>query len=318
MAATAPKWSSGKLAARAKTLISDVESREREALRSRMRLVRVARTRAVKRIRSWARSKLAALRARAQLVRQRCLAKIRAASARHAELVRQRRALLVAKAERRFTAVHARRKRELAEAIRAQRLVRERERRSLKSRTTARERRQESDDQVRHNLDPDMVPIFNVVAASIKGTPKMTRTESFLHWVHDNPDEVIRMRSDMAAQEVDRWLKEEHERERKEKRQAGEQGIIWATWRNARFSVREAADDKGNVRYSLLMTPTKGRRHTLRWSLSVRGDDWTLGTPEPTARGPSKPSREQTALARHWVDSLDGYRPLDDLSDVPF
>jgi hypothetical protein len=70
-----------------------------------------------------------------------------------------------------------------------------------KSYSTAKERRQESDDAVRANLDPDMVPVFDMVKASIVGTPRMDRTEVFLHWAEENADEVagmLALRADAA------------------------------------------------------------------------------------------------------------------------
>jgi hypothetical protein len=313
-----PKWSRGTARARAKSLIADVEKRERESLRQRLRLVRIARQRAVGRIRSWSRNRMAHLRARAKAARQKCLERLRAASRRHAELVRQRRDLMLQKADRRFAAVRARRRRELDEAIRLQRLIRDRERKALKPTTTARERAQESDDQVRRNLDADMIPIFDRVAPNIHGSAKMSRTEAFLHWLGENPDEVVRMRAEMAEQDVDRWLQEQHEQERRDKRRWGEPVIIQATWRGTYFAVHEIENPDRTASYVLLMRPAKRHRRLLRWSLSVKGDDWSLGTPEATASGPSRPSKAETALARTWVDSLDGYKPLDDLSDVPF
>lgn len=117
-AARAPKWASGTMKARAKSLIADVEKREREALRGRLHLVSVARKRAVARIRTWARSKIARIRERANRVRARCLARIKASEARHRALVIERRELMLAKAKRRFGKVHTERRARLDEAIR--------------------------------------------------------------------------------------------------------------------------------------------------------------------------------------------------------
>jgi len=83
-----------------------------------------------------------------------------------------------------------------------------------KSRTTARERAQESDDEVRSNLDPALVPIFDVVRRVIKGSPHISRTEAFLQWVEENPDEIWQMREADASRQVRELLKAEHEAHR--------------------------------------------------------------------------------------------------------
>jgi hypothetical protein len=69
-------------------------------------------------------------------------------------------------------------------------------------RSTTGERRQESDDEVRSNLHPTMVAVFNHVRRHIKGSPRMSRTEAFLHWAEENPDEVIQL----MQHDADRYL----------------------------------------------------------------------------------------------------------------
>jgi hypothetical protein len=60
-------------------------------------------------------------------------------------------------------------------------------------RSTARERRQESDDEVRANLPAELVTVFDRVRSKIKATSRLSRTEAFLQFAHDNPDEVLRL-----------------------------------------------------------------------------------------------------------------------------
>jgi hypothetical protein len=69
-------------------------------------------------------------------------------------------------------------------------------------RSTTGERRAESDDEVRSNLHATMVPVFDHVRRHIKGTPRMSRTEAFLHWAEENPDEVI----ELMQHDADRYL----------------------------------------------------------------------------------------------------------------
>lgn len=49
----------------------------------------------------------------------------------------------------------------------------------------------ESDDEVRQNISPDLVSLFNRVRGQIKGSKLQTRTEAFLQYVADHPGEEI-------------------------------------------------------------------------------------------------------------------------------
>lgn len=81
-------------------------------------------------------------------------------------------------------------------------------------RTTSRERGQESDDEVRSNLAPDMVSVFNTVRRHIKGTPRKSRTEAFLQWAEENPGEVFALMQHQADRELARLLAEQERTER--------------------------------------------------------------------------------------------------------
>lgn len=69
-------------------------------------------------------------------------------------------------------------------------------------RSTSGERRQESDDEVRSNLQPEMVAVFDAVRKHIKGTARKSRTEAFLQWAEENPDEVFAL----LQHDADRYL----------------------------------------------------------------------------------------------------------------
>ncbi|MGH7280627.1 MAG: hypothetical protein ACRELY_03820 [Polyangiaceae bacterium] len=53
------------------------------------------------------------------------------------------------------------------------------------------ERRAESDDEVRMNISQDLVPLFERVKRGIKATQRMSRTEAFLKYAEEHPDEVL-------------------------------------------------------------------------------------------------------------------------------
>lgn len=75
--------------------------------------------------------------------------------------------------------------------------------------STSRERRQEDDDRVRSNLSPELVVVFNRVAKRIKGNSRRSRTEAFLEWVNENPDEVLLEQQSDADQYLKDLLKAE-------------------------------------------------------------------------------------------------------------
>lgn len=87
--------------------------------------------------------------------------------------------------------------------------------RSAKSRTEtvkrgiakAHVRQGESDDEVRANIDPSLVSLFNRVKRQIRATPRMTRTEAFLHYVEEHPreaDEAIEDKTEAMIREMQR------------------------------------------------------------------------------------------------------------------
>lgn len=89
------------------------------------------------------------------------------------------------------------------------------------TRTTSRERGQESDDEVRSNLSPDMVQVFDKVRRHIKGTPRKSRTEAFLQWSEENPGEVFALMQHNADRELAKLLAEQERAERELRRRRG-------------------------------------------------------------------------------------------------
>lgn len=50
----------------------------------------------------------------------------------------------------------------------------------------------ESDDEVRRNISDELRPAWEKMKRRIKAGPRRTRTEAFLEWVHDHPNEAAR------------------------------------------------------------------------------------------------------------------------------
>ena len=92
---------------------------------------------------------------------------------------------------------------ELRHTAKEQRVI-ERAGKAPRLRSTSGERRAESDDAVRSNLPENLVPVFNKVKARIKGSARRSRSEAFLEWAHENPDEVL----ELQQHDADRYLKE--------------------------------------------------------------------------------------------------------------
>jgi hypothetical protein len=70
----------------------------------------------------------------------------------------------------------------------------------------ARVRRGESDDEVRGNIPPELVPLFDRVKGSIRGSDRMSRTEAFLKYAEEHPDEqyeVLEARTDALIRELE-------------------------------------------------------------------------------------------------------------------
>lgn len=85
-----------------------------------------------------------------------------------------------------------------------QRQVRNADKRNVQVRSSKRERSQEDDDAVRSNLPAELVPVFDAVAKRIKASPRRTRTEAFLEWAEENPDEILAVQQ----ADADKYLKD--------------------------------------------------------------------------------------------------------------
>lgn len=107
-----------------------------------------------------------------------------------------------------------RRRAELAEEQRLQRQIDRANRTALRQRTTYKERAQESDDAVRSNLPRELRPVFDRVRRHIKGSRHRTRTEAFLEWAEEHPEDVIAYQGDETDREVARLIAERQQYER--------------------------------------------------------------------------------------------------------
>lgn len=310
---TAARRRHDELGRQAKVLQRDIVARDRRRLRERLRLARVARRRAIKRVRAWARERRRQISREAEARRRLARERIRQAADKKRAALKERKHLLLEKVHRRLGSAVEVRKRELDRDIELTRLIENRERKHLR-RPVAKERRQESDDSVRSNLPADLVPVFNAVRRKIHSGSRRTRTEAFLEWVGEHPEQVLEIRAKAAERDVERLIAEEHERERQEARgQAPE--VLSAVWRGRVFELETramATEHRGDVEIAHYQLSVRGPgRQVRRWGVVRTGTDWELGK-----RISGKGSKRERALARAWVDTFDGTTALDELSDV--
>ena len=55
---------------------------------------------------------------------------------------------------------------------------------------------------MRGNIPPEPVALFERVKRGIKASPRMSRTEAFLHYAEENPEEVLEAISDKTDEMV--------------------------------------------------------------------------------------------------------------------
>jgi hypothetical protein len=187
-------------------------------LKAALRAARQARRAALAAAVEFCREGRAQVRARARERRMRALAELKAA--RLTETIAARDACLAKKMLVRETAARpmADAAKALAEARTTRtvsaRVERENQARAKERRGRTRAEASENDDAVRANLPAELVPVFDRVRRRIKATPRMSRTEVFLHWAEENPGEVLAAQGDAADRAVAELVKEHAEQER--------------------------------------------------------------------------------------------------------
>lgn len=70
------------------------------------------------------------------------------------------------------------------------------------------EKRSESDDEVEGNISADLVPLWRKVKKTIKATDKLSRTEAFLKYVEENPDDAVSAIEDDSEDELAKMIRE--------------------------------------------------------------------------------------------------------------
>lgn len=202
-------------------------------LRSRLKDARASRKQAIRDAVDRCRSERLAARERARALRVRALAELREAVRLEREAARE--SCTLAKKAARGKDEIERRRAELAAEAAYQADLRRIERANAKRRrehphATYIERRSESDDEVRGNIPKEMVALFERVKRGIKGTPRMTRTEAFLKYAEEHPDEILAAvedQTDALVRELEQRASEEERALKKGPRKAAPKPEAW-------------------------------------------------------------------------------------------
>lgn len=178
----------------------EIIQRHRAQLRDKIKAAKKARAEGLRKVRaacSRARRLLSkALRDYRKRELARLTAEARAARAELRSRCNERKRRVIDRASSEIEAVR-KAQREHAAMLKAERQAEDAFRRK-KARVSKLELRGESDDDVRHNLPPELLPVWERHKRSFVERPKISRTEQFLRWVEENPDEVIAEMADMA------------------------------------------------------------------------------------------------------------------------
>jgi hypothetical protein len=174
-------------------------ARRKAALRATVRSCKGWRQHATARIRERRREELEKLKIEAAELRQQARNRCQA----RRETIRSAGGRVVAR-----KAATLREERELQAQLK--RLAKDASMKAARHKASAKERRAESDDYVRGNLPPELVGVFDRVKGTIKGSARRTRTEAFLEWVQEHPEDVLRHQENAADREVAALVAEHH------------------------------------------------------------------------------------------------------------
>ncbi len=169
--------------------------RELAELREAIRAARLERRRELKEARQRCRADRVQVRERVRARRRQARETLRTTIAREKREAREACAVSLASARGIASKIErARAKLQAERAFRAEmrriegaNVARKRE----EKKRTAAERRGESDDEVRANLPPEYLELWERVKRGIRGSDRMTRTEAFLRYAEEHPEELL-------------------------------------------------------------------------------------------------------------------------------
>lgn len=217
-----------------KLLWRDINREERKTkrallveLRGQIREARARRKDALLAAKGRCRSERVAARERARTLRLRALQELREAVEADRSAARQTCSVKIGEARairddvQRARAKHAAEKEYQHDLRRIE--TANRRRRKEHPHATHIERRAESDAEVRSNLPPDLISLFERVKRVIKATSRRSRTEAFFAYVEEHPDEMLNAiddKTDALVREHEARLHEETHHDSKPRERA--------------------------------------------------------------------------------------------------
>jgi hypothetical protein len=191
-------------------------------LRQELRDARAMRIAAIKQAKERCKADRIAARARVRQLRARLLEELR-------EAVRQERRQALSECNRAIDdarAIANRVQRARAELEAERRFRRQmgrieranRQRVREAKRASSAERRKESDEEVAASISPELLPVWQRVRGSIRGSERMSRLETFLKWVEEHPSELVSALEDRTDEVIRDLERREREARRALKR----------------------------------------------------------------------------------------------------
>lgn len=195
-----------------KEKIASLKEAIRGARRRRKDAIREAKTRC--------KTERLAARERARALRVRLLVELRQAVKNERAAARQSCSVQIAEArqikddvERARAKLEAERKYQ-AELRRIELANKQRRKEETPSRRRG-EKRSESDDEVRSNIPSELVPLFERVKGAVRGSDRMSRTEAFLKFAEEHPNDVLEAIDD----KTESMIRELEQKEREARRE---------------------------------------------------------------------------------------------------
>ncbi len=213
--ATGSKQTVGQALARERAVwVRERAQAELRRLRDAIRAARERRRRALDRTRQSCAKARAKVRDQVKAFRSAEFARINAEAARMRSVARNQCQARKHRVRSSAAIAVARRRLELAAETKLQHRLAQADNHVRRQRTTYKERAQESDDAVRSNLPRELRGVFDRVRRHIKGSRHRTRTEAFLEWAHEHPEDVLSYQGDESDREVARLIAEREQYER--------------------------------------------------------------------------------------------------------
>lgn len=151
-----------------------------------------------------------------------------------------------------------------------------REPKAVSSKQRAKERKAESDDEVRSNLeavDPRLVSMFELYKKKVEGNERLSRTEAFLQMYEEDKGNMDAALWAKEEEETNRYLEKQYkERMAQEKEREKRERQAKAKRSQASFGMPSGADLTGDPRQLTMDVPRKQKRQKVESEWDTSGE----------------------------------------------